>query len=403
MTADAPRTRSFGIIGAGCAGLSLAVELLEAMPDARVTVVEPRTSFPRDRTWCWWSVEPTRWDHLATHTWHRWRARTPRTEIVHEARRHPYRHLPSDRFHVAAIDHLRATGRAELRLGLEARDVTVRARAAWIETPLESAGPFEIVFDGRPPHLQPGLETEADRAAGLVQRFVGREVRTDRPVFDPTTVELMDFDVPQAGGPHFVYVLPFAEDHALVESTRLMPPGAPEPDWDAAIAGWLERRGASAQAVLREERGAIPMRSIPVPRGPVGRHCPIGTAAGLVKPSSGYAFAAVQRASRRLARAVATERVPQFPAVRSRLAESMDRLMLSLLRSSPEVAPDVLVGVLRGVRGDRAARFLTDHARPSDLLAVLRATPPGPMTRHLLGRSPASRPTPRAAEAEVAR
>jgi lycopene beta-cyclase len=386
VSRGADQPRRFGIIGAGCAGLSLATELLEWMPGAHVTVVDPRTSFLRDRTWCWWSVRPTRWDTLATHRWTSWRAHGPSGSVRHESRQHPYLHLPSDRFHVAAIEQLQRSGRADLRLGTTATGTTTGARTdggaastdrAWIETTTGALGPFETVFDGRPP--APGDD-------GLVQRFVGHEVRTDRAIFDPATVELMDFRVSQADGPHFMYVLPFAADHALVESTRLVRPGAGEPDWDAAIGGWLADHGVSMGAVdiLRTERGAIPMRSIRAPHGPLGRVCPIGTAAGIVKPSTGYAFASIQRWSAAMAESLATDAVPMVPPARGRAAEAMDRLMVSLLRRSPEIAPDVLVRVLRGLGADRTARFLGDHGRPADLLAAVRATPARPMTGHVL-------------------
>src|SRR5690606_29518390 len=47
------------IVGAGLAGLSTAVHLLERGPaDRHLTLVDPRTDFGRDRTWCSWALEP---------------------------------------------------------------------------------------------------------------------------------------------------------------------------------------------------------------------------------------------------------------------------------------------------------------------------------------------------------
>ena len=45
------------IAGAGCAGASAALELLEHGPASmRIAVVDPRGEFPRDRTWCFWRL-----------------------------------------------------------------------------------------------------------------------------------------------------------------------------------------------------------------------------------------------------------------------------------------------------------------------------------------------------------
>jgi lycopene beta-cyclase len=371
------RERSFGIVGAGCAGLSLAVEILDRLPEARVTIVEPRTEFPRDRTWCWWQVEPTRWDHLATHRWSAWRAHAPQRSVEHRTDRHPYLHLPSDRFHAAAIDLVQRSGRCRLEAGTRARGVDERSGGAWIDTDAGSLGPFETVFDGRPP---------ARSGDGLEQRFLGYELRTERPLFDPATVELMDFRVDQSAGPHFMYVLPFGPDHALVESTGLLAPGAAEPDRTAAIRAWMAERGGDGFVIERTEAGVIPMRVIDPPHGSIGRVCRIGTAAGAVKPATGYAFAGIQRSARRLASRLASGPHPAHPRSRHRAADAMDRLMIDLLREQPALAPRVLVSVLRGLGADRTARFLGDHGGAGDLLAAIRATPAGPMLGHLAGR-----------------
>ena len=370
--------RAFGIIGGGCAGMSLAVELLERMPAARVTIVEPRTAFPRDRTWCWWAVEPTRWDELATHRWSSWRAHGPGGVVMHRSARYPYLHLPSDRFHAAAVERLERTGRCRLALGTAARGVRARDDGAWIETASGPLGPFETVFDGRPP---------ARTADGLEQRFLGWEVRTRRRIFDPAAVDLMDFRVDQAAGPHFMYVLPFAADHALIESTGLLATGAAEPDRAAAIRAWLAERGEFGFTIARTEQGVIPMRSIAPPSGRIGAVCRIGAAAGGVKPATGYAFAGIQRSVRRLATRVAVGRHAAHPRGRGSAAEAMDLLMISLLRDEPQVAPRVLTAVLRGLGADRTARFLGDHGRAGDQLAAVRATPTGPMLRHLAARA----------------
>ena len=62
------------IVGAGCAGLSLAWHLVErGLGGRRLLLVDPRTEYGRDRTWCFWNVVEHPFEDLVTKRWSRWR------------------------------------------------------------------------------------------------------------------------------------------------------------------------------------------------------------------------------------------------------------------------------------------------------------------------------------------
>ena len=83
------------------------------------------------------------------------------------------------------------------------------------------------------------------------QFFLGREIRTERAVFDPARVQLMQFRPARSQGVDFVYILPFAPDRALVEVTSFAPasPGHARPHPDRTACGWPgSRRSARTSA-----------------------------------------------------------------------------------------------------------------------------------------------------------
>ena len=368
------------IAGAGLSGLSLAVALLDAgLPeDARIVLVDPRETLSgADRTWCFFDLVPHAFESAITHRWSRWRVRNGAAEVLRSAPGISYCTIPGERFYELALERLAAAGqRIELVLGVTVEHLEDRGAHVDVHT---SAGVLRarLAMDSRPPSLTRAADDGND--VNLLQHFRGRVVRSTEPVFEADTATLMDFDVSQADGIHFIYVLPFDAHTALVESTFFTERPLPDAVYEAAIDTWLARRrpGVVFQTISHES-GVIPMTTEPFDAWPSPRIVRIGTAGGHVKPSSGYAFLAVQRFVREFApRVVSALRVDgcaEPPAARSRRTIALDTIFLSYLRSRPERAPDTFYRLFERVPPAVLARFLSDTGTLADDLTVMRTS-----------------------------
>ena len=105
------------ILGAGCAGLSLAWHLVELGVQEPILLVDRRERFDNDRTWCYWGVEPTPFDDLATHAWTRWRVADGRREVVAGCPEYPYLRLCAGDFYRRVLDRLAAAPNVSMALG----------------------------------------------------------------------------------------------------------------------------------------------------------------------------------------------------------------------------------------------------------------------------------------------
>lgn len=377
MASDRPPNPRVAILGAGCAGLSLGVELVERSPNVEVVLFDRRTEFEQDRTWCGWTMEDAAYEECVSHRWRRCIVRGAGMEATLDLGAFPYRRIPADRYYAAARDRLDSSGRCEWRLGRAVENVDLTDSMAFVDS---GGGPerFDQVFDGR---VGPST-LDSFGGPQLLQHFVGQEIETDFDAFDPSTATLMDFETSQDAGIHFFYVLPFSCRSALVEATFMTPPGSTEPEYERRIETYLrERLGVANWTVCRTERGRIPMASDPPSAAPHRRQWMIGTAAGVVKPSTGYAFDAIHRDSRRVASAWLTgDGRPALP--RSGLAHWMDKLMISFLCARPEMAPRLFPRLMSRCPTPRLVRFLNDRAGPLDYLSVIWASPRLPLARH---------------------
>ena len=356
------------ILGAGCAGLSLAAALAHAHVHGRVLLLEPRTAYTRDRTWCFWNTEEHPFTSAISHSWKSWRVSDGPHEALQRSRRYRYCHIAGDDFYHAALARIEREPEQELRRG-----VTVHS------TGLHSSGLVEIetssgrilarqVFDSRPPV---GIAAPA-----LLQRFTGWQVRTAQPCFDPETVELMRFlpsDVP--GRTRFLYLLPFSRTEALVEMTYLDAAHLAEPPYEQDLTAWLGEQARDWE-VLYTEQGSLPMQAASAV--PAGTIHPIGIRGGRLKPSSGYGFLRIQRHSRLIAQALRAGR-PVPSGAESRLYNAMDAIFLRAVQRSPASAPALFLRMFARSSPDALVRFLSETSEPGEMLRVALSLPKLPM------------------------
>ena len=366
------------IAGAGCAGLSLAVYLLDAAPDLEILLLDPRESYVRDRTWCFWSGAGHPFEDAVRHTWNRWRVLTDRGEVERGSESVAYQCIPADAFYELALDRIERAPRARLTRGVSVEGFRQSEDGV---TAVTSAGEFRAAraYDGRPPEARPVPPGEIH----WLQHFVGLEIETAGPAFDPGVATLMDFRIMDGSDIRFMYVLPLDERRALVEDTFFGGETRPEAEYVDSIRRYIrERLGVDDWVESHRERGAIPMSTVPPPESPMSRVTPIGVRAGLARPATGYAFLAIQRQSRRIAvhaSRVGLDSPPPAGRPYPRATAFLDRVFMAYLDREPRAAPEMFRSMFAGVEPESMARFMFDGGSRSDRIALMRSLPAAPL------------------------
>ena len=350
--------KRYVIVGAGAAGLSLCHALLERGVTDEVVVLDRKTAFTNDRTWCFWNAVPHPFSHLASSCWNRWEVvGADGRRAAQSSVRGGYACLRGIDFYAYMTEFIRRHPNVTLKLGCP------------VDTVLPDA---DFIFDSRPRPVPPG-------GLSFSQRFLGQFIRTTTPTFDPTRCTLMDFRVSQERSLHFMYVLPFSPTEALVENTYIQPSDAekigPEQHRSEIGVYLREQWGLDTFAAEREEAGAIPMTTQPFPKRD-GRVFFIGTAGGCAKPSSGYTFTRIQSQCRQIADAARAGRLDSFqeapPSARFRF---FDTVFLQALHDGPEAFPGYFARLFSRVPPDTLTAFLSETSLwPSDF-HILRALP----------------------------
>ena len=369
------------ILGAGLAGLSLADALLRRGVRSPIVIADAREDFTNDRTWGFWDVHPHPYRELVQQRWSQWSFRSGTTAHRQSSLLAPYCYLPADRFYQDVLSRLRAAPNCSLLLGTTIGEVHEEGAGVTVET---SAGDLSAshLFDAMGTRGPTWPSTIPQPGPGvLCQRFLGWFITTTEPVFDPSCVTLMDFDVTPNGELHFVYVLPFSSTRALVEDTTIGLEGIPLSEHRGELERYLGHRyGLTTWQVEREEVAAIPMLHVDRSEHASKRLIPVGTAAGTVRPSSGYAFVRTQLQVAAVAAGVAEGR-PSAVSVGRNRDVFLDRVFLNVLKHDPEAFSHNLMMLAKRLSGDRFARFMMDAASPVDLLGMIAALPKSPFVR----------------------
>ncbi|WP_432572247.1 lycopene cyclase family protein [Kineococcus sp. SYSU DK005] len=359
------------VVGLGAAGASLAWRLAGSGVPLRV-VEAPASSGRRtqERTWCTWGpAGPGPFGHLVAASW-------PRVRLVPPAGRDVVAHLGSWRYRMLRSQDLDAAVRERLA------DAGVAVEEAVVHDAADLRAPGWTVVDTRP------VAVPRTGRTLLLQHFLGWRVRSARPVFDASTVTLMDFRVPQpAGGVAFGYVLPTSAHEALVEYTEFSRELLTDAGYESALRGWLRRSGTGEVQVLGAERGVIPMTDAAFPPSGVLGVLRWGAASGSVRPSTGYAFSVLQRQADVLAARARAGSPLVLPPAHGRRHLLMDSLVLEALAAGRVDGPGFFTGLFERNPVQRVLGFLDGRTGPADDVRLMASSPRGPMLRTVLGRA----------------
>ncbi len=370
------------VLGGGCAGLSLGLALARQSStnnaqsqQPSVVILENRSAYVQDRTWCFWPTQATQaqgLDVLVAHSWPRLRVRTAnaKTALLDYSAR-PYAMVNAHAFYDHAAAAIARTNSIHLRLG-EPVVHCEREGGQWLVHTQAETLRCAAVIDTRP------IAHPAVGGALLWQSFYGIEIACEQPVFDAQCADLMDFALPTDERITFTYVLPTSAHKALVELTVFSPqPLGPQ---DLALqleAALVQRTHGAAFTRLRSEHGVLPMGTTTALPARQPGYVYAGLTAGGARAATGYAFVRIQRWALACAQALVQGQGPVGHVPDSWAQSRMDKLFLQVIRAHPHTAPDLFLAIFKRAGAHRVARFLSDQASLFDRAAIAGSLPPG--------------------------
>jgi lycopene beta-cyclase len=371
------------LVGGGLSAGLIALAFAARRPDLSVAIVEAGDRFGGNHTWSSFAADLSPEGAalaapLIAHRWDEYQVRFPGYT----------RHLPAG-YQSALSGRLHAVLEAALP-----------ASARFLGVPVAAVTPTGVTLaDQRSLSAGAVLDARGQRNMGALelgfQKFVGLEVELEAPHGLAGPI-IMDASVDQQDGYRFVYTLPFTPTTCLIEDTYY----ADGPSLDrAAVAArvdaYAQTQGWRLRRLIRDEDGVLPIAI----DGDIRAHlagfpegiAPVGMAAGLFHPVTGYSFPdavrlALHLSSLPVVSGAAIDRAARAFAVETWEARGFYRLLNKMLfrAAYPNERRRILEHFYR-LDVELVGRFYAGHTGLLDKMRILTGKPPIPIPRAIRG------------------
>ncbi len=369
------------IAGAGAAGLSLIMHLLDQNIPSSVSIllIDNNDKKSNDRTWCFWQKEKSIYETIVYKKWDKLKAFGPDFEKEENIAPYNYKMIRGIDFYNYCFAKIKEQNNIEI-LNATIKSITTNNNKATVvanNTEYTAKYVFSSIL-----LQEPKLKKSQNY---LLQHFKGQTIETDEPLFNPDIATYMDFRVNQQHGCTFGYVLPFTPTKALVEYTLFTANTLTNEQYNEGLNDYIQNHlQIKNYKVIEEEQGIIPMTDYKFKKNE-GNIIYIGTAGGNTRGSTGYTFSYIQKHSKALATALKYGKHPNtIKNTISKNAQFYDSVLLEVLASQTVQGQEIFCRILKNKKFKTMLSFLDDDNRFANDIKIMWSQPKWPFIKAAL-------------------
>lgn len=368
-----PEHYDYIITGAGCAGLSLLMRMMQHdyFSTKKILVIDQSFKTANDRTWCFWEKSEGLFEPIIYHRWSKLHFFSNTFSSTLDISPYQYKMIRGIDFYNYVLGEI--TGLKHITFKHAHVDAVENKRHKVQVVLGEEILTADYVFNSI---LFAPLVTGAKYEYHLMQHFKGWVIETAKPSFNDAVATLMDFRLDQEHGATFMYVMPTTPTTALVEYTLFTEGLLPSQAYDVELKNYIGKvLNVTQYRIIHEEFGMIPMtnRCFPACDGNIIN---IGLPGGQVKGSSGYAFQFIQKRTAAIVDALLKSRSPCIqPSFAGKRFLFYDSVLLQLLQQRKIDCNRIFADIFAANRPDRVLRFLDNESKLADEVGIIRSMP----------------------------
>ncbi len=343
------------IIGLGPSGLAVNKLIYNNNRD-NIIAFENTDFSKRNNYFGFWLTDWMKpYEKLIEKKWSNWLIGNNNIEIIHNEKKHPYCVISYKSWMQFCLDTIN-----KLKI-VNKKVVSYKRVNNYFKIYTDDNQEFlaEYIYDSR---------SIKQRDNELIQHFYGLNISTKDKTFDDKQITLMHF-TEEDNLLHFIYVLPFAHNKALIESTVFSKEILNENWYRNKIYDYLKKFKIIDYTEESVEKGIIPMffANEEVPKDP--NIFNIGIRGGACKPSTGYVFAFLIKQIQLL-----NKTNKNNVNIHSLLQKKMDKIFLSYLKTNTENGKS-FIKLAKNLNGYEFQNFMMGQPSFLTKLKIIKSMP----------------------------
>lgn len=358
--------------GFGLSGMSLLYELSKDsnFSQKSILVIDKDEKKANDRTWSFWAHGQNDFLHLAKKTWTKGLFYSPDGERI-PLQLDDYKYHTIEGVDLYNFIHKHIQNLNNVTLVHE--EIARVSNTGQVET---THGNYQGDLVFRSFFEKSEIQNRATNYF-LWQHFYGYVIKTKEPFFDAEEFTLMDYRFTHPKLTNFFYILPYSENEALVEFTEFSDKMYQEADYKKMLEDYIHNKLKITDfELVHKEFNAIPMTDFQLNTFVSNQVINIGSLAGYVKPSSGYAFTRTLERNKKLAQLIIQEAPRNERKINStQVYKAFDNAVLYLIAKQKVHGGLIFASLFKKRNADFVFKFLDEKAKPSELLSIMLASP----------------------------
>ena len=362
------------ISGAGASGMSLLYRMMQHdfFSDKKILVIDKASKNTNDHTWCFWEKEPDVFEPIIHHQWKDVHFYSNHFSGLLSLAPYQYKMIRSIDLYKFVMDEASRHSNVTFLYGNVSEMGNEHGRACLIldEKKLTAGFIFNSILFG--------TFTIPEGKHSLLQHFKGWTIETDEPVFNAEEATLMDFRISQQHGTTFMYVLPTANNRALVEYTLFTEKLLRQEEYSIALKDYIQSvLKIENYKIVEEEFGVIPMTNIHFAKQ-VGNIIKMGTAGGQTKPSTGYTFKFIQKQCDEIVEALMNHQRFFKRKFREKKFFWYDSVLLNVLVNNRMKGDEIFARMFKKNSASEVFRFLDNESNLVQDFSIINSLPKPP-------------------------
>ena len=351
------------IIGLGSSGLAVN-KILYGESSSEIIAFESEDISSRDNFFGFWLTDWMKpFENIIEKKWHNWTIGDKNINITHTSNDKPYCVISFKKWKKYCLE---TKNNLELKNKKVIQYLPIKNYFKII-TADKKEYYAEKIYDSR---------SVKEKKGELVQHFFGINITTANNTFNEQKLTLMHF-TKEKDVLHFIYVLPFSHNKALVESTVFSKEVFENSWYREKISDYLKLNNITEYKENTTEKGVIPMFFVEMENQFNSDIFNIGIRGGACKPSTGYAFSFLIKQIQQLK--ISNK---NYVNIHKFLERKMDKIFINFLKNNNEDGQS-FIQLASNLNGNEFQSFMMGESSLLTKLKIIKSMPKLPFIKEV--------------------